>query len=273
MKKKSFLMLLVLFATMFLFSCKKDETTPAPTVVKQWTIILSAKNENPAPAGRNETGTASLALLSDNSFTYTITVAGLVQGDALTAAHLHVGDVITNGAIILPFTPTFSGSTATGTTTNLRSSLVDSLKNDANEIYFNVHTTQVGSGLLRGQLNTTIELAADVALNGTNESTPVTTTTTGIATFRLTGAKKLYAKFVINNLEAGDAMTAAHIHKGAVGVNGAVIVPIYGTTADFGTVKIITVDDVLFASLKTDPIYANAHSTLKAGGIVRGQIR
>ena len=267
------LMLLASASSMLLYSCKKDETVPEPTVVKQWMIALSAKNENPAPAGRNETGTVMLTLLSDNSVTYTITAIGLASGDYLTAAHLHVGDAITSGAVILPLTPTFSASTGTGTTTNLRTTLVDSLKNDANEIYFNVHTTQVGSGLLRGQLNTTIELAADIALSGTNEPTPVITTATGIATFRLTGAKKLYTKFVINNLESGDVMTAAHIHKGLVGANGSVIVPVYGNAAEFGTVKIIPVDDALFASLKVDAIYANAHSTLKPSGIVRGQIR
>lgn len=264
---------LSLLCTTIFFSCKKDDAVLAPSVVKTWSVSLSAKNENPAPAGRSETGTAVLTLMSDNSLNYTITVNNLTSGDMFMAAHLHVGDAITSGAVILPLSPVFSGSTGTGVTTNLRSTLVDSLKDDSNEIYFNAHTMQVGSGLVRGQLNTNIEMAADVALSGANESVPVTTTATGVATFRLTSAKKLYTKFVITNLEAGDAMTAAHIHKGVVGVNGVVIVPIYSSTAEFGTVKIITVDDVLFTSLKTDAIYANAHSTNKGSGIVRGQIR
>lgn len=267
---------LLLFITMtstLLLSCKKDDATPAPTVVKQWTIALSAKNENPALASRNETGTASLTLLSDNSLTYTLSINALVSGDALTAAHIHVGDVITSGAVIVSLNPMFMGSTGMGTVTNLRTSFVDSLKNDANELYFNVHSTQVGSGLVRGQLNTNIEVASDVVLNGANEPTPVVTTATGLATLRLTSAKKLYTKVVITNLETNDVMTAAHIHKGAVGANGSVIVPIYGSASEFGTTKIITVDDALFASLKADAIYFNAHSMLKSGGLVRGQIR
>jgi hypothetical protein len=57
-------------------SCNKDnDDPPAPTVVKEWTIPLSAKNEVPAPA-RNETGTATFKLMSDNSATYTINVTG-----------------------------------------------------------------------------------------------------------------------------------------------------------------------------------------------------
>ena len=65
---------LCVFCTTIFFSCKKDDAVPAPTIVKQWTVALSAKNENPVPAGRTETGTALLMLMSDNSLTYTITV-------------------------------------------------------------------------------------------------------------------------------------------------------------------------------------------------------
>ncbi|MFC4230328.1 CHRD domain-containing protein [Parasediminibacterium paludis] len=275
MKKNVFsLILLCTCCTTIFLSCKKNDAVTAPTIVKQWTVSLSAKNENPAPAGRNETGTASFMLMSDNSLVYTITVNNLASGDMFVAAHLHAGDAITSGPVILPLAPVFSGGVGTGTTTNLRSTLVDSLKNDMNEIYFNAHTSQVGSGLIRGQLNTNIEMAADVALNGANEANPVTTSAIGLATFRLTTSQKLYTKYVITNLESGDTLTAAHIHKGAWGTNGPVILPIYGSNAEFGTVKIIPITDpALFASLKTDAIYANAHSIMHPGGIIRGQIR
>ena len=101
----------------------------------------------------------------------------------------------------------------------------------------------------------------------------VTTTATGLALVRLTSKKILYTRIAIANLEAGDAMSVAHIHKAAAGTNGAVMTGIYGTAAEFGTVKILTVDDLTFASLKADAIYVNAHSVNKPGGIVRGQIR
>lgn len=259
-----------------LSACKKDDgynTPSAPTVVKKWTIALSAKNENPAPASRNETGTASLELLSDNSIKYSITVNGLTSGDALVASHLHVGNVISNGPIVLDLKPSFTGNTSSGTVTNLRTTLVDSLKSDLNEIYFNVHSTQVGSGLVRGQLNTNLEMVADVILSGTNEVPTVTTTATGIALIRVTSGKQLYTRVTVSNVEAGDALVFAHIHRGAAGINGAVMTGICATAADFGIVKMFTVDDVTFASLKNDALYVNAHSTNKPAGIVRGQIR
>lgn len=261
--------------TLFAGSCTKDGDDPivTPTVVKEWTVPLAAVNENPAPAGRTETGTANLKLYSDNSLQYTISVTGLASGDALNNAHLHTGDVITSGPVVLPFSPTFSGSSATGTVTGLRASLVDSLKSASNEIYLNVHSTQAAAGLVRGQLNKTLDMVANVVMNGDNESPAVTTTATGMAMIRLTSDKKLYSKISVEGLESDDALSAAHIHSGAAGANGGVLVGIYGSAAEFGTTKISDVDDATFASLKADPLYVNAHSTNHPSGVIRGQIR
>lgn len=271
---KSNIWLLACLSIVVASSCS-DEDNPIPptTVVKEWNIALSAKNENPAPAARNETGTATMQLFSDNSLKYTINVSGLAAGDALTAAHLHTGDVISNGGVILGLNPTFTGGTASGTITNVRTSFVDSLKSDANELYFNVHSTQVASGLVRGPVNTKLEMVSDVILSGANEVPAVTTTATGIALLRLTSAKKLYYRVTVTGLEATDALTASHIHKAAAGANAGVFLGLYTTAADFGTAKNITVDDAQIASLKIDPMYVNVHSTSKPSGVIRGQIR
>lgn len=267
---------LVAVLSMLFIACKKDDPAPVippPTLVKEWNIVLSAKNENNPPAGRTETGTANLKLLSDNTISFTIAVVGLTAGDALTAAHIHVGDVITNGGVILNFNPTFTGSNATGLVTGIRSTFIDSLKDNVNELYFNVHSTQVGSGLVRGQLNTTVELAEYIPLSGANEVPATTTTATGNALIRMTSDKKVYVKVTVANLEAADAFTAAHFHKAAAGTNAGVLLGFYANAADFGTVKILTVSDAIFTSLKTEAVYVNAHSTTKPGGLIRGQIR
>lgn len=200
-------------------------------------------------------------------------MAGLALGDALTAAHIHVDDVISKGGVILGLNPAFSGSNATGTVTNIRTTFIDSLKDDVNELYFNVHSKQVPGGLVRGQINTDIEMAEFVTLNGTNEVPAAATTATGTALLRVTSEKKIYSNVTITNLEAGDAMTAAHIHKAAAGATGGVILGFYSSAVDFGTVKISTLTDVLYTSIKTDAIYVNAHSTTRPSGLVRGQIR
>ena len=268
--------IVLVISYLFTASCSDDSGSnpvPAPTIVKEWNIVLSAKYENPAPAGRNETGTANLQLLSDNTLVYTIAINGLAGGDALVAAHLHTGDAITNGPVVLGLDPVFTAGSATGIISTLRTSLIDSLKSGTNEIYINVHSSQVGSGLARGQVNTNIELAADVVMTSANEVPAGTSIATGLALVRLTSEKKAYVKLTVTGLEAADALTAAHIHKAAAGVNGPVILGFYSSAADFGTTKVLPVDDALYTSLKTDAIYVNAHSVLKPGGVIRGQIR
>ena len=274
MKKNLFYSTLLLsFLTIAMIACKKDNPKTSITTLKSWTIPLSTSNENIPPFGRTETGTANFQLLSNNSLTYSIAVVGLAYGDALVAAHIHVGDVISNGGVILSLNPTFNGSSASGTINNIRTSLVDSLKDDMNELYFNVHSTQVPGGLMRGQLNTKIDVAEFVTLSGANEVPAVSTGATGTALIRVTSAKKIYIKLDVANLEMGDTLAVAHIHKGAAGANGGVILGFYSSAADFGTVKVTALTDDLYASLKTDVIYVNAHSTSKPGGLIRGQIR
>ena len=264
---------LLLALPLIINSCKKKDDTPAITIVKEWTVALSAKNENPAPAGRNETGTATFKLMSNNSLMYNFSVSNLASGDALTAAHFHSGNAGVNGGVILGFDPTFNGSAASGTILNVRQSLVDSLKSDANEIYFNVHSSQVGSGIVRSQINTKVEVAMDVALSGSNEVPAIVTTATGVARLRVTADKKLYYIITVGTLQATDALLFAHIHRGAVGVNGAVLLTMAAAAGDFGINKAIALDDATYTSMKNDALYVNAHSTLYASGVVRGQIR
>ena len=269
--------LITLFTTamvpMLFIACKKDAAVVPATVVKEWNIALAARNENNPPTGRTETGTAALKLMSDNSLTYTITVNGLQSGDVLNADHIHVGDVISNGSVVLGLDPVFTGNTSSGMVANIRTSLVDSLKMDMNELYFNVHSTQVASGLVRGQLNKTIDVASFVSLTGASEVPAVTTTATGTALIRVTSDKTLYTKVIITSLETTDMIMAAHIHTGATGVNGGILVGICAATSDFGLNKIFTLTDAQYNSLKTDALYVNAHSVVRTGGVVRGQIR
>ena len=272
MKKILLILALAVSATQFMGCSKSNTATPVPTVSWSATVAMSAKFEVPAPAGRNETAAADLQLLSDNTLKYSITVNNLTAGDAITAAHIHLGNAGVSGAVYIPFNGTISGSTVTGTV-QLTAGQADTIKNQ--EAYVNVHTTQAGGGLVRGQIDNKVVFAADIAMNGTNEVPSVTTTATGVAIIRMTENKKLYVKVTIINLEAGDAMTFAHIHSGSSTVSGPVILGFYSAAADFGTVKVLPlpVDNILYNSILNDMLYVNAHSTLRGSGIVRGQIR
>ena len=263
---------IMLAAAMLAASCSKNDSAPAApaTLVKQWDVVLNTKFENPAPAARTETGTATLQLYSDSTMKYAITITGLAAGDNLTASHIHWGDPLDNGPVILNFAPAFSGGTATGTV-NLRNSLADSLK--TGEAYVNVHSTQFPAGLARGQLNDPVDFAIDVAMAGTNEVPSVTTTATGLALLRLAPEKKLYSKITVTNLESNDTLSVAHIHGAAAGANGSVLQLLCSSLADFGVKKSVVLSDANVTALKTGSVYVNAHSKVRPGGIVRGQIR
>lgn len=264
---------LVALIAVSISSCDDDdEDILQPNLVKEWTIPLSALNENPAPAGRTETGTAKLQLYDDNTLKYEISVTGLASGDAITGGHLHSGNPVTNGPVILGLDPQFTGNTATGTVTIPRESLVDSIQ--GSNVYINLHTTQVASGLIRGQLDKTVEFVKDIELTGANEVPPVTTTTTGTALLRMTSDKMLFYRIDVNDVETGDAVTAAHIHTGAAGANGDVLKGLAASADDFGVEKSVQLEDAVYNAIKgTDALYVNVHSTNHPDGIIRGQIR
>lgn len=271
--KKNYLFICLAFASFSVISCKKDDAAPAPTMLKEITVPLAAANENPQPSGRNETGSATIKIFSDNSLTVDVTVNGLASGDNITAGHFHAGDPVTNGGVVVDLNPTITGSTIKAKLTNVRASFLDTLKNGTADVYLNFHSSQVPSGIVRGQVFNGVTFASSVALSGMNEVPAVTTTATGTALLRITADNKLYSKVTVTNVEAGDALTAGHIHTGAAGTNGGVLLGICASAADFGVTKIFTPTAAILTSIKADALYVNVHSTNRPSGIVRGQIR
>jgi hypothetical protein len=68
----------------------------------------------------------------------------------------------------------------------------------------------------------------------------------------------------------GLTATAAHIHTGAVGVNGGVLYPLTLTSIGAQGTQAITTADL--ANLEAGNFYVNAHTAANPGGEIRGQI-
>lgn len=258
---------------MILFNaCSKDDNNPVqqPTLVKEWTVHLNVNNELTAPTGRTDSGTAVLQLYSDDTLRFSLTVKNLAAGDGLTASHIHAGDAVTNGSVYIPFNGTFTNNALSGAVL-LTPAQADSIQNFP--MYVNIHSTQSPGGIMRGQMDKNIVFAANVVMTGANEVPPVTTTATGTTYLRLADDNTLFSKVVVADLESGDTWTAAHVHTGAPGVNGDVLVPLCNSATDFG----ISISSALTAdvatTLLTAEVYANAHTTNHPAGIIRGQIR
>jgi hypothetical protein len=123
-------------------------------------------------------------------------------------------------------------------------------------------------------------------LSGGEEVPPVTTDATGAASFNVTGPESIDYSV---NVTGMDKVTAAHIHSGATGENGEVVVtlfkadsptgPISGNLAN-GTITASSLEGQmqgtavsdLVKSMERGETYVNVHTEANPDGEIRGQI-
>ena len=133
-------------------------------------------------------------------------------------------------------------------------------------MYANTHSAAFPGGEARGQIG---KVTRTGLLSGANEVPPTTTTATGRGRAEL-DANTLDVFVTITT--TGVTASAAHLHLGAVGANGAVIVPLTqgptNTWTSAAGAKLTQAQAVAFAAGGT---YFNVHSVALPGGEVRGQ--
>ena len=106
-------------------------------------------------------------------------------------------------------------------------------------------------------------------VNGASESTPNPSTATGSSTATFNKDTKI---LTVNVTFSGVTATAAHIHKGAIGVSGGVIFPF--TTPITSPINYVSpaLDATKEADLFANLYYVNIHSAAYPGGEIRGQL-
>ena len=110
----------------------------------------------------------------------------------------------------------------------------------------------------------------NVALTGANEVPPVTTTATGTGTVMVHADHTVMAKITVSGMTA----TAAHIHTGAAGTNGPVIVPLNKTSDNvFEAAPGAKLTDAQHEAYKAGNLYLNVHTAANPGGEVRAQLK
>ena len=109
-----------------------------------------------------------------------------------------------------------------------------------------------------------------VALTGDQEVPPVKTAATGTATIKVGEDNSVSATVKTTGITA----FAAHIHSGAAGTNGPVIVPFTKVDANTWTAAPgAKFTDAQYELYKAGNMYVNVHSAAYKGGEIRGQIR
>ena len=235
---------------------------PPSVVLETITAVLTGDQEAPT---RVDTGATGVATLSLNRSTRTISGAVTLDGVIPTAAHLHAGAAGAAGAIVVPLTvsPTYE---VTLPATVLTTTQLDSL--DAGELYVNIHSAAHAGGEIRGQLGREVYTAR---LTGAQETTPVTSSATG-AGFVVLNPKTLAISGEVEL--SGITATAAHVHTGAFGTNGAVLVGLvdHGGHGHFTVPDNTILTQAQADALRAGGLYFNAHSAANPGGEIRGQI-
>ena len=147
-------------------------------------------------------------------------------------------------------------------------------------LYVNIHTQTWQSGEIRAQL---LPKEGDcckqyvTTLSGLNEVPPVTSTTATGTIVASLNCRTLTLSGSFSGLSS--AFQAAHIHLGAVGVNGPVIYPLNVVTLLPNTAgnllranNSFTLTKDQLAALKAGGLYINVHSSNFPGGEIRSQI-
>ncbi|MDB4928548.1 MAG: hypothetical protein JWM10_1032 [Myxococcaceae bacterium] len=111
------------------------------------------------------------------------------------------------------------------------------------------------------------ETVFEATLSGAQEVPSVSSAATGTATVTLNAARTAIT-YVVRHTLAG--ATAAHIHTGAPGATGAVIIPFASATSEITGTATLTAAQV--TELEAGGLYVNVHSAANPGGEIRGQI-
>jgi CHRD domain len=219
------------------------------------TVKLTGAAETPKGPSTGK-GTAAITI---NGAKVCWKFSGLTGIDKPTAAHIHKGAPGTSGPVVVPFGAAFKAAGCTTTTATIAKAILAA----PSSYYVNVHTAKFPGGAVRAQLAT-----FTVKLTGAAETPPGATAGHGTAAISISGTSVCWA-FI--GLAGIDKPTASHIHKGAPGTSGPVLVPL---GAAFQASGCTTTTTAIAKAILAKPAayYVNVHTAKFPGGAVRGQL-
>jgi hypothetical protein len=233
---------------------------------------MTAANETPTPKGD--------VSAARGTFTGTLTKSGTggtlswrldfsnLSANAI-AAHIHVAARGTAGPVRVPLcAPCTSGVTGNAT---IDPAVLDAIQND--RAYVNVHTPTNPAGEIRDQV--AIVATVKTKLRASQErprpkGKVAKATGTFTATVTRSGSSGVIAWKLTFGKLTGKAV-AAHIHSGARGKAGPVIVPLCAPCKSGRTGR-ATVSASVLTALESGRTYVNVHTLKNPAGEIRGQL-
>lgn len=109
-----------------------------------------------------------------------------------------------------------------------------------------------------------------LTLSGSQEVPPVTTQASGRSSIAVIGDKVVTGRVEVSNMSA----TAAHIHQGASGQNGPVIITLVKTADNvWSAPPNAQLTSAQFDAYRAGQLYINVHSAANPAGEIRAQIK
>ena len=235
---------------------------------------LNGANEVPGPGDDDGVGFASLTF--EPGAGQVCAFLSVLDIAAATMAHVHVGTSGVAGGIVITLPTPDAEGFAEDCVTGLDSTLLQSILDDPAGFYVNVHNGEFPDGAIRGQLEVPppppVELFA--GLSGAAEvpgpGDPDGSGQAFLAVFLESG--ELCVDLFVEEIAQA---TMAHIHVGAVGVAGSIVVTLPTPDADgFASECIAGLDPTLLDGIVAAPsgYYVNVHNGEFPDGAIRGQL-
>jgi hypothetical protein len=135
----------------------------------------------------------------------------------------------------------------------------------------------VGALLTLGACSTMSDMMAgmgggdsvSVKLTGAEEVPPVSTGASGSGRFTVGKDGAVSGSVTTTGMQG----TAAHIHQGAAGANGPVIIPLTKSGDTYSAPAGAKLTDAQMQAFKSGNLYVNVHSAQHKGGEVRAQLK
>jgi hypothetical protein len=213
---------------------------------------------------------------SINSTLDSVFISAITDGlsGPIANAHFHTGVLGTNGGVAIGL-----GSTVVGKTFGGNSGfpingiqLFNLLKGS---MYVNVHTAANAGGEIRGQVYRTAAEGFSFDLCQEQEVSRPLNNPNSIGQGYFSYNRELNdAYLVVNTTNMSSALTGAHIHNGAKGANGSVVLNFLSKMTNGSAAFNLdtTFTSALYNIIKLGNGYVNVHTTNNAGGEIRGQI-
>jgi hypothetical protein len=108
-----------------------------------------------------------------------------------------------------------------------------------------------------------------LALTGAEEVPPVTTSAKGTGTITVGSDRSLSGSITTTGIDA----TAAHIHQGAAGKNGGVVIPLVKSGDTFSVPPNTKFTEAQYKAFQAGEMYVNVHSAAHKDGEIRAQLK